>query len=156
DDAFITLFRAAADNARVCAAALATLVESKNGFDSEAFDTVRSSEHRGDEITVELLRHLDAAFVTPYDRADIHALADELDDVVDGRYIAATRLELVEGGTRLDEVTEMAEVIIEMTDEMRELIDCLEAREGARFRLERIENLERRGDAIFQRGLATL
>lgn len=156
DDAFMQLFRAAADNARVCADALATVVASTNGFDAEAFERVRECENRGDEITVDLLRHLDASFVTPYDREDIHALAEELDDVVDDMFIAGSRLQLVDGDPELPQLGEFAEVIIEMTDEMRELMDCLEVRDGARFRLERIDHLERRADAIFQRGLVQL
>lgn len=156
DDAFVVLFRSAADNARVCSAALATLVGSTNGFDEEAFETVRDCERRGDELTVEILRHLDASFVTPYDREDIHALAEELDDVVDDMFSAASRLGLLGDDPRPPELIELANVVIDMTDEMRELIDCLEARDGARFRLQRIEHLERQGDAVFQRGLETL
>lgn len=156
DDAFVILFRAAADNARDAAAALATLVGSANGFDEEAFETIRDCERHGDELTVELLRHLDAAFVTPYDREDIHALAEELDDVVDDMFSAASRLGLAVGDPRLDELGELAEVIVEMTKEMRDLIDCLEAKDGARHRLQRIDHLERHADAIFQQGLATL
>ena len=69
---------------------------------------------------------------------------------------AASRFQLAADDTRLPEVVELAGVLIEMTEEMIALIDCLETRDAARFRLERIEHLERRGDAVFQRGLATL
>ncbi|MCB0976454.1 MAG: DUF47 family protein [Acidimicrobiales bacterium] len=156
DDGFFVLFRSAASNARTCASALADLVASSDGLDDEALGRVRDCERQGDEITVDLLRRLDASFVTPYDREDIHALAEELDDVVDDMLSAASRFQLVATDKRPDEMIEMASVLVEMTDEMVSLIDCLEARDGARFRLERIENLERRADSVFQRGLATL
>lgn len=156
DDAFFVLFSAAAANARECAGALARLVATESGLDDEALGMVRGCERRGDEITVDLLRRLDASFVTPYDREDIHALAEELDDVVDDMLTAASRFELAEKDTRLPEVVELAAVVVDMTDEMTALIGCLEKRDGARFRLERIEHLERRADAVFQRGLATL
>ncbi|MCB1257200.1 MAG: DUF47 family protein [Microthrixaceae bacterium] len=156
DDAFFVLFRSAAVNARECAVALEGLVSNESGVDDEALGVVRDCERRGDEITVDLLRRLDASFVTPYDREDIHALAEELDDVVDDMFTAASRFELAERDRRLPEVVELAAVVVEMTDEMIALINCLETRDGARFRLERIEHLERRADSVFQRGLATL
>lgn len=156
DDAFFVLFRSAAVNARECAGALAVLLANEDGLDDESLGMVRDCERNGDEITDNLLRRLDASFVTPYDREDIHALAEELDDVVDDMFRASSRFELAVNDRRLPEVNELAEVLVEMTDEMILLIDCLAARDGARFRLERIEHLERRADAVFQRGLARL
>lgn len=156
DDAFFVLFRAAAVNARECAGALATLVANEDGLDDEALGMVRDCERKGDELTDDLLRRLDASFVTPYDREDIHALAEELDDVVDDMFRASSRFQLAVNDRRLPEVADIAEVLVEMTDEMIVLIDCLQAKDGARFRLERIEHLERRADSVFQQGLARL
>jgi hypothetical protein len=156
DDVFFDLFRSAADNARDCAAALNKLVVAADGIDDEALEMVRACEQRGDDITIDLLRRLDASFVTPYDREDIHALAEELDDVVDDMFSAATVLQLARNDRRPPELQEIADVIVIMCDEMLALIDCLDSKDGARFRLERIEHLERQGDAIYQRGLASL
>ncbi len=156
DEAFFDLFRAAADNARTCAGALSKLVAGPDGVDDEALDEVKTCERRGDEITIDLLRRLDASFVTPYDREDIHALAEELDDVVDDMFSAASLLQLAGSDPRPPELAEIADVIVSMTDEMLALIGCLQSKDGARFRLERIEHLERQGDAIYQRGLARL
>ena len=44
----------------------------------------RRLEKRGDEIDEEVTRRLEDAFVTPFDREDIHELVSRLDDVVDG------------------------------------------------------------------------
>jgi predicted phosphate transport protein (TIGR00153 family) len=156
DDAFFDLLRAAADNARDCAGALGKLVAANDGLTDEAFEAIKGCERRGDEITVDLLRRLDASFVTPYDREDIHALAEELDDVVDDMFSAASLLQLAGQDQRPPELQELADVIVAMTDEMLALIDCLPTNDGARFRLERIEHLERQGDAIYQKGLARL
>ena len=123
----------------------------------EHFEEVRAFERRGDEITVDLLRRLDASFVTPFDREDIHALAEELDDVVDDMFAAASLLQLVRRRANARRSSrELAEVLVTMTEEMVALLDCLQTKKGARYRLERIEHLERQGDAIFQRGLARL
>ena len=45
---------------------------------------IQALEKRGDEIDREVKRKLEDAFVTPFDREDIHELASRLDDVVDG------------------------------------------------------------------------
>ncbi|HEY7438876.1 MAG TPA: DUF47 family protein [Acidimicrobiia bacterium] len=155
DDGFFDLFREAGDNARECALAVNKLATSSDLID-EHFEEVRSFERSGDELTVDLLRRLDASFVTPFDREDIHALAEELDDVVDQMFAAASLLQLSNGDQRPPELAELADVLVAMTEEMVELLDCLQTKKGARFRLERIEHLERQGDAIFQRGLARL
>lgn len=164
DDAFFVLFRKAAENARECAGALGELVEvggsdagGNSGADAaRALDAVKACERRGDEITVDLLRRLDASFVTPYDREDIHALTEEIDDVVDDMFSAASVLQLAHGDPRPPELHELAELVVTMCDEMVALIECMETKDGARFRLERIEHLERQADAVYQRGLARL
>lgn len=156
DDVFFDLLKTAADNALDCAQALAKLVAATDPSGDEGLDAVKACERRGDELTTELLRELDASFVTPFDREDIHALTEEIDDVVDDMFAAASILQLAGNDPRPPELQELADLIVAMTDEMRALMDCLKATEGARFRLERIEHLERQGDAIFQRGLARL
>ena len=55
---------------------------------------VTECERRGDELTRTILRRLNSSFVTPFDREDIHALAEELDDVVDEMQAAAELLVL--------------------------------------------------------------
>ena len=45
---------------------------------------IQALEKRGDEIDDEVTRRLEDAFVTPFDREDIHELVSRLDDVVDG------------------------------------------------------------------------
>jgi uncharacterized protein len=155
DDGFFDLFRVAGNNARECAIAVNKLVTSSDLIE-EHFEEVRGFERTGDEITVDLLRRLDASFVTPFDREDIHALAEELDDVVDDMFAAASLLQLSDGEERPPELAELAEVLVTMTEELVALLDCLQTKKGARYRLERIEYLERSGDAIFQRGLARL
>ena len=44
---------------------------------------LRDAEHAGDQISHDIGRKLEATFVTPLDREDIHALINRLDDIVD-------------------------------------------------------------------------
>ena len=51
-------------------------------------------EHKGDEVAHEILDHLNKTFITPFDREDIHALAKEIDDIIDMIYTIANRLKV--------------------------------------------------------------
>jgi predicted phosphate transport protein (TIGR00153 family) len=155
DDGFFELFEAAAANARDCADELRKLTASLSDLD-EHYDEIKGLERRGDEITRDLHRRLDASFITPYDREDIHALAEELDDVVDDMFSAASLIHLVQLGDALPELAELGDVLVAMADEMVGLIGSMRTGEGARLRLERIEHLERQGDFVFRRGMSRL
>ena len=155
DESFFELFQAAADNARDCAEELRKMVASFDAIDVH-FQNVKRYERRGDQITRDLLHKLDSSFVTPYDREDIHALAEKIDDVVDDVFAVAELIELVQVDRALPEFPELADVLVAMAAEMVELIGCLRAKTGARYRLERIEALERDGDAVYRRLMARL
>ena len=155
DGGFFELFQAGAVNARDCAEQLRKMLSSFTDID-EYYQEIRSLERRGDQITAELLRKLDATFVTPYDREDIHALGEEIDDVVDDMFSAAELVRILRVDKPLGEVEEMADTLATMATEMVALIGCLQSREGARHRLERIEALEREGDAVYRRSMAKL
>jgi uncharacterized protein len=53
------------------------------GLDDSHVTAIRALEHAGDEAAHTILEQLDKTFITPFDREDIHALANELDDVID-------------------------------------------------------------------------
>lgn len=48
-----------------------------------AAEALTRIEHQADTVTHELLRRMETTFVTPFDREDIHMLADRLDEIVD-------------------------------------------------------------------------
>ena len=155
DEGFFELFEASANNARDCAEELQKLIASFSDL-QDHYDRVKAFERRGDQITIDLLRRLDSSFVTPYDREDIHALAEELDDVVDDMFAVAELIQLVKVNQPLPELNELADVLVAMSDDMAVLIGSLRSREGVRHRLERIEHLERQGDVIYRRIMARL
>lgn len=40
-------------------------------------------EHRGDEVTHEIVNMLNRTFITPFDREDLYTLAQRMDDIID-------------------------------------------------------------------------
>jgi uncharacterized protein Yka (UPF0111/DUF47 family) len=83
DPKFFELFIADGDNLEAAAGALNEMVEKYDRLD-ERIAGIQALEKAGDEIDREVTRKLEDAFVTPFDREDIHALASELDDVTMG------------------------------------------------------------------------
>lgn len=152
---FFELFQAAAANVRQCTGELQQLTASFGSVD-EHCERIRSLEHRGDQMTVEILRLLDESFITPFDREDIHALTEELDDVVDGIFEAASLIQLADMAEPLPELLEQSDLLVQMADELVALMETLQSSQGARRHLERIDHLEREGDAIFRRAIARL
>ncbi|HEX3565386.1 MAG TPA: DUF47 family protein, partial [Acidimicrobiales bacterium] len=155
DADFFELFRAAAANAKDCAEELRKMVTDLDGLDAH-YGEVRRYERTGDQITIELQRKLDSSFITPYDREDIHTLAEKLDDVVDDMFAVAELMHLVRVGHPPTEFPDLADVLVAMASEMVDVIDCLQSRTGERYRLEKIESLEREGDAVYRRLMARL
>ncbi|MDD5568432.1 MAG: DUF47 family protein [Candidatus Omnitrophota bacterium] len=56
---------------------------SKGRIDEQGIERIRLIEHQGDEVAHTIIDQLNKTFITPFDREDIHALAKELDDVID-------------------------------------------------------------------------
>ncbi len=59
---------------------------------AELIEQIKAHEHRGDQLTREVIDLLNRTFVTPFDRDDIYNLAGALDDVCDNVDEAADNL----------------------------------------------------------------
>jgi uncharacterized protein len=55
----------------------------KTVFDENDVKKVKEIERTADKIVFSIVEKLDKTFITPFDREDIHALAHELDSVID-------------------------------------------------------------------------
>jgi len=155
NDEFFAVFSDAARNLAACVGHLAAAVADPSSIDAE-HQQVLACERRGDEFTRDLLRRLDSTFVTPFDREDIHALAEGIDDVVDDVYHLSELLFLVPIPAMLPELVEQTGVLGRMADCTVTLIDQLEAMKGLRPILEEIDALESMGDQIYRRTVARL
>ncbi|HWE56534.1 MAG TPA: DUF47 family protein [Acidimicrobiales bacterium] len=155
DSMFFQLFSESGSLARRASDELLQAMSDMGNIE-EHFKRIRALEREGDQITVSILRRLDASFVTPYDREDIHALAEQLDDVLDDLFAVIALVQQVHVDSTLPEVKQQAEILASMAAEMDGLISCLQSKTGARHRLERIEALEREGDAVMRRCMGRL
>jgi predicted phosphate transport protein (TIGR00153 family) len=147
DRRYFELFEFTSANTRDCAEELRKLVAS-GATDNDHYARIKSCERRGHELTRRLLHLLDVSFVTPYDRQDIHALVEELHDVVDDMCAAGSLLHMLQPSSWLPEITEFADLVVTMSDEQLALVGRLRSGEGARYHMERIDQLEHRVDSL--------
>ena len=159
DESFYPLFDEAAENVAECARRLRELLDDLHDGDGsleEKVARVDDCERHGDEITRQILRRLNSSFVTPFDREDIHALTEEMDDVVDEMLAAADLLVLHNVEKPLPEVTELADILIEAAEVNVALIKKLPRLRGLETELESIDRLESAADKAYRRSVAHL
>jgi uncharacterized protein len=108
---FYPLFTGAAENIAAAADQLARLVAADPPERIELAAEVKESEHRGDELTHEILVKLNRTFVTPFDREDIYRLVSAMDDVLDAIEEAADRIVLYQLGALPGGVARQVEVL---------------------------------------------
>jgi predicted phosphate transport protein (TIGR00153 family) len=89
DTTFFDLLTGAADHLVQGAELLAEIVQVEPAARPALADRMRQVEHVADGTTHEIMRRLNSTFVTPFDRADIYALAASLDDCIDDMDAAA-------------------------------------------------------------------
>jgi uncharacterized protein len=153
DDKFFPLFDEAAANASQCARHLRDVIA--DGA-SEGHQRINDCEHQGDELTRMILNRLNSTFVTPFDREDIHALAESFDDVVDDIQTVSQLLLLTKADTSMPEMHQQAELLVRMAEEAEALIGRLESMKGVQPHLDAIDSLESEGDGVYRRILAHL
>jgi hypothetical protein len=95
DEKFFTMLEESTANLLIGSEILNKLASSKNSRQqAKLVEEIKEIEHRGDTITHKIFSELNATFVTPLDREDIHLLASALDDILDHIDGSAQRLVL--------------------------------------------------------------
>ena len=165
DDGFYPLFDDAAENVAECARRFRDLLDHYSDQPlaepttrdvEKLVNLINDCESRGDEYTRTILRRLNSSFVTPFDREDIHALTEELDDVVDEMQAAADLLVLHRVEKPLPEVRDLADILVKAADANVALIAKLPRLRDMDGELETIGRLESEGDRIYRRLVAHL
>jgi uncharacterized protein Yka (UPF0111/DUF47 family) len=119
-------------------------------------EEVKQLEHEGDRIVSELLRSVDAQFVTPYDRQDIVTLAFAVDEVPDKIENASELLGLygVDGPTR--QSLDLCALLVEATAELAKLLGRLKGLRGSAPEILAVKAIEDRADDVARAARAGL
>jgi len=146
DERFFGLFDQAAANNLAGAEALLDLLERYEDVEAKAAG-LKALEHRGDELTRQILHALARTFVTPLDREDITQMAAALDDVMDWTEDVARRLRIYRVRETTDLARQLGRVLVEQCRVLQQTVPLLEdlrhggaAIEAASDTVHRLEN----------------
>ena len=153
DDGFFPLFDQAAENLAVGARLLRDLIDQFEDVHAK-HARINDCERRGDELTRSILQRLDQSFVAPFDREDIHALTEQIDDVVDDIQAVSELLVLHDVDEPLPEVRELTDVLVKTADANVTLVHKLSRLKGLDDDLDAIDRLESEADRIYRRSVA--
>jgi predicted phosphate transport protein (TIGR00153 family) len=113
-------------------------------------------EHRGDEMTHNIIRMLNQTFITPFDREDIHRLTSSLDDVLDFVNGAAVRMALYRITAPPPAAADLAALIVSQSEELSKGVSLLESNKKVLDHCTEVNRLENEADRISRRAIAEL
>jgi predicted phosphate transport protein (TIGR00153 family) len=117
---------------------------------------VRDLEHKGDEVTHEIMTRLNQTFLTPFDPEDIHRLASCLDDVLDMIDAALGRLMLFKLATLPPAVATLSEIIEASSRSLVKAVSAMASGDEVGDHLIEINQLENEADRVNRQALADL
>jgi uncharacterized protein len=117
---------------------------------------IQGLEKAGDEIDREINRRLEDAFVTPFDREDIHELTVRLDDVLDGIQAIAETFVIYDVTRPTDEARRLAAIIAEQAVALLAALRGLDGLKGLEPHLNAVHELEHEADGLSRAAMAKL
>lgn len=118
---------------------------------------LKDIEHRGDEMTHNVLTRLNQTFITPFDREDIYRLASSLDDVLDFVYAAGVRLIMYKITSAPQAASQLAEIIIKQCDQLTQAMVKLDKKNDQLLEnCVEINRLENEADQVAREAIALL
>ena len=147
DKQFYTLF---SDQAEIAAESARVLEAELRDFTDPvaASDRLRELEHRGDDANHAVLHHLEATFVVPFERQDIHALTGVLDDIIDLAEKVGDMLVLYHVSVPPPGAADQATILVKACDVIVEGVASLFRPLELRVYPPRIHLLEKEGDVL--------
>ncbi len=159
DEKFYSLFEDMTSLLQKASIALKKIPDSDPIQMKALVDEIEDLEHQADEVTHRIFAELNATFVTPFDREDIHALASSLDDIMDYINGSASRFVLynVEAATqymrRLMEIIQLqVEVVGKGVSYLRDFKNSKLLQEV----LKKVNEYENDADTVFSLAVADL
>jgi len=118
---------------------------------------IKDVEHKGDQITHDIIQKLNKSFVTPLDREDIYALAAALDDIIDLIDASAIRFIMYNVEKPTQEAKELAFIIVKSCEAVARAVAQL----GGKFEhiaesCVEVNALENEGDRVCREAISRL
>ncbi|HSO89224.1 MAG TPA: DUF47 family protein [Draconibacterium sp.] len=120
---------------------------------------IKAIEKKGDEIATQVFNDLNVSFITPFDREDIHELANTLDDVIDLMYSVSGKVEFyrltVFNSYMKDMVAEIQKGCVQIQTAVNGLENFKSTDKTLRA-CKDLQKLETRVDEYFHMGISSL
>jgi predicted phosphate transport protein (TIGR00153 family) len=156
DTKFFDLFAEMAGNLGQAARLLKQTLEDFREVE-ERVRQLKEIEHRGDEMTHNILIKLNQTFITPFDREDIYRLASSLDDVLDFTYAAGVRLMMYKITSAPLAAPKLADILVRQTDQLSQAVGRLEKKhDHVLENCVEINRLEREADQVARAAIGLL
>lgn len=155
---FFDLFDKQAENL-VKAAEFYKKLTDEAAFTPENVRAMHELEHYGDELTHNIINTLNETFITPFDREDILALANRLDDIIDGIYLITNRFQLYKIEKPSEYSQKLANTISQSTKAMQKALASLRSNKNMKetlFQCVEINRLENEGDVLRDEAISWL
>ncbi len=159
DEKFYAFFEESAENLVSAASALSDLGKGTREDQEQFVDRIHRFEHQGDTVTHNIFAELNATFVTPFDREDIHLLASALDDIMDNIDGSASRFVLYKVNSCPEDMVTLIGILQKSVSVLRGGVSLLrDFRKSDRLieALQKINEYENEADAVFERAIAGL
>jgi predicted phosphate transport protein (TIGR00153 family) len=155
DEAFQEIFVKDGENLLLAARALNDLFTTFDRLDERVAE-IQALEHAGDQIDAEIAVRLERAFITPFDRDDIHELSARLDDVVDGIQEAAETVVIYGIEEPTDEARQLAGIVAAQGEQLLSALKLLDHLENAGRHLVQVHDLENKADGLSRAAIGRL
>ena len=155
EKSFFDMFTEVTANIQAGAQALVDLLEDYRNLE-EKVSHIKDLEHRGDQMTHDIMTRLNQTFITPFDREDIHELCSKLDDVIDLIDAFASRLVIYSIRTPRPGAAELARIVMKATDEVHDAVSLLEKHDRILPYCIEINRLENEADVTVRAAIAQL
>ncbi len=117
---------------------------------------IKGLEHEADNLTHDIIDRIDRTFVTPFDREDIHALASELDNVIDLIDGTARRAQIFRIQKVRPAAVVLAEVLARAGSAVEEGVRNMKNAKHVYAISEKLKTLEEEGDAVYHEAMGKL
>ena len=155
DVRFFDLFVRDGENLEAAATRLHELMLAYDRID-ERVEEIQRLEKAGDLIDQEINRRLEDAFVTPFDREDIHELTVRLDDVVDGIQATAETFVIYGIDQPTEEARELTRILAAQSIELLAALRKLDGLKDLDAHLSRVHDLEHEADGLSRAAVGRL
>jgi len=91
----------------------------------ELFKKIKEQERHGDRLLADVFEKLNTTFITPFDREDIHDLANTLDDVTDHINSCAKRIVMYNPNKIPESAVKIAHILLEGSDILTKAVKML-------------------------------